>query len=35
MLVTIYTLQIEGRKDGYTYERLDGHIDLRTDPNCI
>ena len=26
---------IDGRADGHTYKRFDGHTDIRTDPNCI
>ena len=26
---------IDGRADGHTYKRLDGHTDIWTDPNCI
>ena len=37
MLVAIHTylIQIDRRIDRHAYEHLDGHIDIRTDPNCI
>ena len=35
MLLNIEISYIDGRKDGHTYAHLDGHTEIRTDPNCI